>query len=107
MMRLMCLAIWRKKLYKVLVQFKDDVIRVDGDSLRNICFPQRENLLDDTPFQNWHNSRKEYAAEALLLKDLDLAKKGKSAHVITTLVRRWSLLHSTIHWIIIVKGTNQ
>ena len=78
--------LWRKKLNKVLVQFKDAVIRVDRDSLRIIRFPQRDNLLDDAQFQNWFIIPENiYADENRLLKDffdLDSAK-GKSAHVIT------------------------
>ena len=34
--------LWRKKLNKVLAQFKDAVIRVDRDSLHIIRFPQRD-----------------------------------------------------------------
>ena len=45
--------LWRKKLNKVLAQFKDAIIRVDRDSLRIIRFPQRDNLLDDAQFQIW------------------------------------------------------
>ena len=78
--------LWRKKLNKVLAQFKDAVIRVDRDSLRIIRFPQRDNLLDDAQFQNWFIIPENiYADEDRLLKDffdLDSAK-GKSAHVIT------------------------
>ena len=78
--------LWRKKLNKVLAQFKDAVIRVDRDSLRIIRFPQRDNLLDDAQFQNWFIIPENiYADENRLLKDffdLDSAK-GKSAHVIT------------------------
>ena len=93
--------LWRKKLNKVLAQFKDAVIRVDRDSLRIIRFPQRDNLLDDAQFQNWFIIPENiYADEDRLLKDffdLDSAKR-KTAHVITISGREREF--TTIHYLL-------
>ena len=46
--------VWRKKLGKILEEFQDAIIRMEEDSLRYIIlFPQKENLLDDSRFENW------------------------------------------------------
>ena len=84
---------FRKKLGKILEEFQDAIVRIDKDS-----FPQKENLLDESRFENWFVIPENvYADESRLLKDfLDLdSAKGETAYI-TTISGRERIHHISV-----------
>lgn len=96
---IMGVPVWRKKLEKILEEFQDAIIRMDKDSLRIIRFPRKENLLDDSRFENWFVIPENvYANEDRLLKDfLDLDSAKGETEYITTISGR-ERIFTTFHY---------
>jgi hypothetical protein len=104
---MMAVPVWGKKLGKILDKFQDANIRMDKDSLRIIRFPHKENLLDDSRFENWFVIPENvYANEDRLLKDfldLDLAKRRNTSQLFLD-VKEYSP-HFTTHSTILIQRT--